>query len=234
MAATPLTAPRSGSCRAINRDLRPLAAGARVWKGGLAACVNGYFQAASGSPSEVVVGRFYSSKDNTAGSAGALSADVKFFNERNLFLLDNDTTNPVVVASREMPCSTLDDHTATLYTLGASQAGIVYDVTSDGVWVEIDQAAASYAASGSPTVQKGTTTLVAGTKSVTGVTLTAGSSIQLTIRDPGAGALTTFIGLDAPVAGRNTAAGSFTINALANDKTTLATAVCTVDFVIVG
>lgn len=233
MSASPLAKPRTtGSVRAINFDTRPIAA-AKVWRGGLAACVAGFYQAASGDPSEVVVGRFYESVDNSSGAAGDKSANIQFFRERNLFLVDNDTVAPVVVANREQACSVLDDHTATLFAPGAGSGATVYDVTTEGVWIEFAFPASPDDA-GVPRIQKGTTTLVAGTKSVTGVVLTANSIITLAMRDPGAGVLTTFIGLDAPVANRSTGAGSFTINAIDNAKATLATAVCTVDYTITG
>jgi hypothetical protein len=81
--------------------------------------------------------------------------------------------------------------------------------------------------------QSGTGTLVAGTLTITGVTLTVATSIiQITMRDPGAGALTTGIGFDAPVASRT--ATQFVVNYIANDKTTLATAVCTFDWLVLG
>lgn len=234
MAAVPLTAARStGSVRAINRDRRPLAAAIKAWKGGLAACVAGYYKAASGDPDEVVVGRFHESVDNSAGAAGAKSADIQFFRERNLFLVDNDAVAPVVVANRENACSFLDDHTATLFAAGSGSGATVYDVTSEGVWIEFPHPASPDDA-GVPRIQRGTTTLVTGTKTVTGVVLTATSRIQLTMKDPGAGALTTFIGLDAPAAGRNTGTGEFVINAIDNAKAVLATAIPTVDYLIVG
>lgn len=232
MSASPLTKERPSSFRAINRDKRPIAA-AKVWKGGLAACVAGFYQEASGDPTEVVVGRFFETVDNSAGAAGDKSANVQFFRERRIFLVDNDTGAPVIAANREAACSFLDDHTATLFASGAGTGAIVYDVTTEGVWVELPFPSSPDDA-GTPRIQKGTTTLITGTKTVTGVTLTAGSSIQLTMRDPGAGALTTFIALDAPVASRNTSTGQFVINAIDNAKAVLATAVCTVDYTIVG
>ncbi len=233
MSATPLAKPRTGgSVRAINRDRRPIAA-VKVWLGGLAACVGGFYQPASGDPAEVVVGRFYESVDNSAGSAGDKSANIQFFRERNLFLVDNDAGAPVVIANREQACSFLDDHTATLFAAGAGSGALVYDVTSEGVWIEFAYPASPDDA-GTPRIQKGTTLLVAGTKTITGVTLTANSVIQLTMKDPGAGVLTTFIALDAPAASRNTGTGQFVINAIDNAKAVLATAAPTVDYLIIG
>lgn len=90
-------------------------------------------------------------------------------------------------------------------------------------------------AASNPLVQAGTTTLVTGTKTVSGVILTPASIIVAMIRDPGAGALTNMASLDAPVASRNVAVGSFVINCVdAPGGATIATAVPTVDWIIVG
>lgn len=233
MAATPLTKARPNSIRRILDDYRPVAASAYPKKGGLAACKAGYYLPASGDPDEVVVGIFYESVDNTSGSAGDKNVHVRFFRERVLFLCDNDTDALVVVANRETPCSLLDDHTATLFTTAKGAGALVYDVTDEGVWIELAFPASPDDAA-LPRIQKGTTTLVSGTKTVTGVTLTATSSILLTMRDPGAGAITGMAGLDAPVASRNTTTGQFVVNAIDDSKATIATAVCTVDYLIVG
>lgn len=233
MAASPMAKARAKSVRAINTDKRPLTAAIKVWTNSLAACVAGYFQVASGDPAEVVVGYFTEDVDNSAGAAGAKLANIKFTRERNLFLVDNDVDAPCVVGDRETACSFLDDHTATLLTSAKGVGATIYDVTSEGVWVEFPFPSSPDDA-GLPRIQKGTTTLVLGTKTVTGVVLTAGSNIQLTMRDPGAGALTTFIGFDAPVASRNTSTGQFVINAIDNAKAVLTTAICTVDYTITG
>ena len=83
-------------------------------------------------------------------------------------------------------------------------------------------------------LQAGTGTLAAGTATISGVVLTASSRIVITMKDPGAGAITGMAGFDAPVASRDTSAGSFVVNAIDDAKATIATAVCTFDYVIVG
>lgn len=233
MAASPLTKGRPGSERAINYDKRPLAANAKAWKRGLAACLAGYYQPASGDPNEEVVGTFAADVDNTGGADGAKLVNIKFFRERRLFLLDNDASALVTITSREKPVSVLDDHTATLLTQAAGTGVICYDVVTEGVWVEFVYPASSDDA-GVPRIQSGTSTLVAGTKTITGVTLTANSRIVITMKDPGAGALTGMAGFDAPVASRNTSTGQFVVNAIDDTKATIAAAVCTFDYLIVG
>lgn len=235
---TALAKAKPSSVKVVTREKRPLAAGAKVYKGAIAMAVltgtsRGFYKqgaAATANQTLVAVGRFYEDVDNTSGADGDVSADIHFFAERNLFLVANDAGTPVVAADRESPCQILDDQTATGAKGTNGRLGVVYDVTSEGVWAEILGAYGS----GSQNIQSGTGTLVAGTLTVTGVILTSTSRIQLTMKDPGAGALTTFIALDAPVANRNTATGQFVVNAIDNAKATLATAVCTFDWTIVG
>lgn len=87
------------------------------------------------------------------------------------------------------------------------------------------------------TGQAGTGTLAAGTL-VVPATITAASKIQITMRDPGAGAIAAFAALDAPVAQRVVGVtglgGQFTVNAIDNTKATIATAVCTFDWEVRG
>ena len=51
----------------------------------------------------------------------------------------NDTApNAVAITDRTKVCYLLDDNTITMSSSSASVAGIVADVTTEGVWVEID------------------------------------------------------------------------------------------------
>lgn len=227
-----------GSRRLIQRDKRPLAANAKVWAGGLAVCIvgggasSGFF-AQGQAGSVIAVGRYTESVDNTGGADGAVSAEIEFFKDRWLFLLKNDTVSAVVVADRESACYVLDDQTATHAAAGNGVAGVVYDVTTDGVWLELRAPIPEQQAL-IPNIQAGTSTLAAGTKAITGVTLTANSRIFLSMKDPGAGAITGFGALDAPAASRNTSTGQFVVNAIDDTKATIATAVSTFDWMIVG
>lgn len=229
---TTLAADKPTSIKVVNREKRPLAANAKVFKNGLACALigganRGFCKQAATLDVGIIVGRFAEAVDNTGGANGDKSADVIFSRERTMQLFVNDTGTALVAADRESLCQTLDDQTVTGAASGPT-AGIVYDVTTEGVWVEVDKADRPQR------IQRGTATLAAGTVTITGVILTTTSSIELTMRDPGAGALTTFIALDAPVASRNATTGQFVVNAIDNAKATLATAVCTFDWVIVG
>lgn len=221
---TALIRERVGSVREVTRDKRPLAANAKVFKGALAVAVvagasRGFYKQGAAAAGLVVVGRFAETVDNTGGADGAVSAEIHFFRERHLLLMVNDGGTAVVAADREQPCFVLDDQTVTGAMSTNSRAGIVYDVTTEGVWVE--QGPASEPA---PKVQTGTATLVAGTKTVAGVALTANSKILLSRNTPGGAAGD----LSAPAASRNTATGQFVINSAS------ATDTSTVDYVIIG
>lgn len=95
-------------------------------------------------------------------------------------------------------------------------------------------AAFGNAASAAVGFQSGTATLAAGTVTVSGVKLTASSRIVVTMKDPGAGALTGFAEFSTPAANRDASAGSFVINAIDAAKAVVATATPTVDYLIVG
>lgn len=228
-----LTAQKANSIQTVKRAKRALAGNVKAIKGGLAAVLNGYYQPATGAVAEIVKGRFVETVDNTGGAAGAKKAEVEFFRERTMILVANDGTNPVLVGDREEVCSVVDDQTVRAYSPSKSDAGIAYDVTSEGVWVEVD-APSSPDASGVPNIQSGTATLAAGTVTINNVVLTAASRILLTMKDPGAGAITGFANLDAPAASRNVGAGTFVVNAIDTAKATIATAVCTFDWAIIG
>lgn len=80
------------------------------------------------------------------------------------------------------------------------------------------------------TMQAGTGTLVAGTATVA-ANITALSRIVVSMKDPGAGAITGYAALKVPAAARVVGApGSFDVTAIDDAKATIATAVCTFDW----
>lgn len=132
-----LTKERVGAVRAVTRDLRPMTAAVKAFKGGLAVAAAGFYKPAVAGTGARIVGRFAQTVDNTGGAGGALNVDIHFIYERNLVLLANSATNPVLASHRETLCYAEDDQTVGSLLTGFSPAGIVYDVTTEGVWVEI-------------------------------------------------------------------------------------------------
>jgi hypothetical protein len=228
-----LANPKPNSIQTFKRCKRQLAASIKAIKGGLAVCLNGYWRPATGALGEIAKARFVETVDNTAGAAGAKSADVEFFNERTVMLFVNDGANAVVVADREKACSILDDQTVRAFTPALADAGIVFDVTSEGVWVEVD-AGSPPDAFAVPNIQSGTATLVAGTVTVSGVSLTATSRITASMKDRGAGALTGVVGIEIPAAQRNVGAGTFVLRMIDAAGAVVASAVSTVEYHING
>lgn len=85
----------------------------------------------------------------------------------------------------------------------------------------------------SGSIRKGTGTLAAGTLAVSDPGFTASTRLVITMKDPGAGAITGFAGFETPVASRVAGTG-FTVNAIDDAKALIATAVCTFDWVAFG
>lgn len=84
-------------------------------------------------------------------------------------------------------------------------------------------------------LQAGTDTLVNGTVTISTATITASSRILITMKDPGAGAITDFASFEVPVASRVVGApGAFTVNAIDSAKVLIATAACTFDWLVIG
>lgn len=134
---TALIQEKVGSVREVTRDVRPMTANVKAFKSGLACCAAGYYKPAVAGTGARIVGRFAQTVDNTGGGAGAKNVDVHFLGERHLYLLANSVANPVTVAMRETVCYAEDDQTVGSLSAGFSIAGLVYDVTAEGVWVEI-------------------------------------------------------------------------------------------------
>jgi len=114
----------------------PIAAGTEVINGTIA-CVNanGYAVEGATATNLVYMGRFESTVDNTDGADGDLAVNVRT-PAADAFLWDNDTANPVTQAMLGTKCYILDNQTVTANATGNSLAGVVVEVTSEGVWVE--------------------------------------------------------------------------------------------------
>jgi hypothetical protein len=84
-------------------------------------------------------------------------------------------------------------------------------------------------------IQSGRATLASGQRTVSGVTITASSRIQITMGDPGVGAITGFAAFSVPDGSRVVGAlGSFLVQAIDDAKAVIATADCTFDYLIVN
>ena len=98
----------------------------------------GYLTKAATATGCIGVGRAEYMVDNTAGAAGAVSAEYRL----GSFLFANLAADLVTIADIGKPCFIADDQTVarTDGTATRSRAGIVEGVESTGVWVRCDEA----------------------------------------------------------------------------------------------
>jgi hypothetical protein len=130
--------------RRVTYDMRPIAAGAKGYKNGVALVITsggsaGFYTEGNTTDTGVVKGLWAEDFDNTDGGNGDISANIRFFRERELQGFDNDTGTPVTNAMKEGVAYLLDDHTVTADVNG-TPVGLIYEVSADGktVWVEGD------------------------------------------------------------------------------------------------
>lgn len=205
----------------------PVKASVKIFAGSLVVLQAGYAKPGVTGTGLVAAGRAESTVDNSAGSDGDLAVAVR----QGVFIFANGSTS-ITQADVGADCYIVDDQTVHQTSGGGARsvAGRILGVDSQGVHVQVGMAAP--AGNASTLIQGGTTTLVAGTKTVSGVTLTANSRILVTRKTPG-GTIGK-AGLDAPSASRDTSAGTFVINAIDDDKSTSVLDTSTVDWLIFG
>lgn len=116
------------------RIARPVAASTLLECGKMAAIdAAGRFVEGDDNRALKIVGRFPTNYDNSAGAAGAISAEC----EQGVFAWKNSgTTDEITAAHIGQPCYAEDDETVALTDGGDRPfAGIIVDVDADGVWV---------------------------------------------------------------------------------------------------
>ncbi|KPU84995.1 hypothetical protein JI58_00270 [Marinosulfonomonas sp. PRT-SC04] len=113
-----------------------LAAGAKTFLGTLVVLDAGYAKAGFADPAVVCVGIAKTTVDNTDGADG----DVKVVAEKGTYKLDNATVGDAITrVDIGKPCFVLDATTVAKTDGGAAraQAGIVFAVDGNSVWVTI-------------------------------------------------------------------------------------------------
>jgi hypothetical protein len=214
--------------------LFPVEAGTTLYQGGLVA-LNAAGNAIPASPSALLVcGRAITTVTNL-GAAGAQSVVA----EAGVLTYDNGTgVDAIGVANIGAVCFASDDHTVNLTSAGGTRppAGIICNYYNGVVEVFIAPWIAGLILA-SPLVQRGTATLVAGSKTISaGVSLTAASVILLSRKTQG-GTVTSTVVYEAPGASRVVGApgtGAFTLQASVAAGTANAADTSTLDWEIVG
>lgn len=128
--------------KVIKRVKFLLAPAVAAIQGGLAMGKEGYCKPAATATGYRALGPFTESVDNSAGSAGDLSAEVDLGRNVDLVGFYNDTATPVDAADVFQVVYMLDDDTVTADSSGASVAGVCwqFNPNSDGlVWVELNR-----------------------------------------------------------------------------------------------
>lgn len=134
---TALTADRATGRRAGGSFVYNAAAAVKCYAGGIAVLdSSGNVKPAVTATGLVSVGRFSETVDNSSGSAGDKTAEVM----RGIFKYNNSAAADEITAAESGDfCYLVDDQTVakTNGTNTRSPAGVIVDVDSDGVWVEI-------------------------------------------------------------------------------------------------
>lgn len=133
-----LTAPRNTPERAGDVVGYPVKASVKPIQGGIAVLNAGYAAPGTATTGLIAIGRFEATADNSAGSNGDISVEVK----RGTFKFGNSTAGDLIAqAEVGADCYIVDDQTVAK-TNGSntrSVAGKIIAVDADGVWVKIGQ-----------------------------------------------------------------------------------------------
>lgn len=214
----------------------PLAAGAKVFKGGIVARnTSGYAVAGAATSTLVVLGIAEEDADNTSGSNGDVTARVR----RGIFrVLNGSAADEIVQADAYGDCFLADDQSVRKTSSGGARprAGRIIKVepgTSGDVWVWLgpDNTPAAIAA-----IQTGTATLVAGTKTVnTGVKITSSSKVFVSLNTPAGGTQGVKYKVpDASLVTGEAGTGAFAITAVDAAGATVATDTSTINYMVVN
>jgi len=135
---TALTSARNTPERAGDVLGYPVKASVKPIQGGIAVLSAGYAAPATTATGLIAIGRFEETVDNSAGSNGDISVQVK----RGTFKFANSASGDLIAqADVGADCYLVDDQTVakTSATNTRSVAGKIIAVDSDGVWVKIGQ-----------------------------------------------------------------------------------------------
>jgi hypothetical protein len=132
LSADRLTLTKDGKIRSV-----PVAAGKYIYAGALVvASATGFAEPGLTATTVTALGRADAAVDNTLGADGAVNVTVR----RGVFaFVSAGGGDTITAANRGATVYVVDDQTVALTNGGntRSAAGRVYDVDSDGVWVEI-------------------------------------------------------------------------------------------------
>jgi hypothetical protein len=118
----------------------PVAANVVIFSGAMVSLDNtGNLRPARASTTDKVVGVSKARYDNTGGAAGAISAEVE--SDFAYAMINSSAGDAIALTDIGADCYAVDDQTVAL-TNGTNtrvKAGVVQNVTADGVWVRFDK-----------------------------------------------------------------------------------------------
>lgn len=135
-----LTAARAQTDRLGDSTLPPLlkvkiAASAVCYQGGMAMLDGGYAKPAATAVGKLIIGRFERTYNNSGGSAGAITGEVR----RGVFKYNNSESGDLITQAQVGTiCYAVDDQTVAKTSASATRsvAGVVIQVETDGVYVQ--------------------------------------------------------------------------------------------------
>lgn len=135
---TALTQDRKTPMKAGDMLVLPVAASTKIFAGSLVA-INASGYAVPGSTSTTLkgAGRAEQAVDNSGGSAGALTVEVR----KGVFLFGNSASADLItIADIGNDCYIVDDQTVAKTNGSATRsvAGKIFDVDASGVWVKFE------------------------------------------------------------------------------------------------
>jgi hypothetical protein len=113
----------------------PVAASMTCYAGGIAVLDGGYARPGRVSTTDVAIGRFDQTVDNSAGLAGDKTVTVS---RGKAYQWKNSGTDALDQSHVGGPCYVEDDETVCATATGKIQAGRVLDIDTSGVWVLMD------------------------------------------------------------------------------------------------
>jgi hypothetical protein len=118
----------------------PVAAAVKIYWGSMVSLDNtGYLRPARATATDLVLGVCKARADNSAGAAGAISAEIE--SDWAVPMFNSGGADTIALTDIGKDCFAVDDQTVALTSNSAARprAGKIYNVTTDGVWVRFDQ-----------------------------------------------------------------------------------------------
>ena len=116
-----------------NKLAYPVAAGVKLYAGLIGALNAAGFLDYPAAGSTFAAGVIDKDVDNTNGTAGAVTCDLR----RGCFLFDQGAGTAITIADRFKDCYLSDNHSVSIADQSKGFGGVIYDVDASGIWVRL-------------------------------------------------------------------------------------------------